>query len=38
MARTVEITVSSEKTDALVAEIGKMQGLLGLHVQRGVCR
>lgn len=36
MPRTVEITVASDKTDPLVAEIGKMQGLLGLHVQRGV--
>jgi hypothetical protein len=36
MARTVEITVPSDRTDQLVAEIGKMQGLLGLQVQRGV--
>lgn len=34
MARTIQIVVSSEKTDPLISELRKMPGLIGLRVQR----
>lgn len=36
MPRTVDITVPPDQTDRLIADIGRIQGLLGLRVQRGV--
>jgi|GEM_PF-5905244 len=36
MPRTVSITLSPEKTDALVAEVVKINGLIGLRVQRNI--
>jgi hypothetical protein len=35
MPRTVEITVPSNQTDPLVSQIARMEGILGLRVQRG---
>lgn len=36
MPRTVSITLPPEKTDALVAEVVKINGLIGLRVQRNI--
>lgn len=36
MPRSVQITVPSDRTDALVAEIKNISGLIGLSVQRGI--
>lgn len=36
MPRSVQITVPSDRTDALVAEIKAVSGLIGLSVQRGI--
>lgn len=36
MPRSVQITVPSDRTDTLVAEIKNVSGLIGLSVQRGI--
>lgn len=36
MPRTVQITVPADRTDHLLAEIPRLDGLIGLQVQRGI--
>jgi hypothetical protein len=37
MPRTVDVTLSAELTDAVVAEIQQLDGVVGIRLQRGVC-
>jgi hypothetical protein len=36
MPRTVQVTVPNEQTDKLVAELGNLDGVISLQVQRGI--
>ena len=38
MPRRVEITVPSDRTDALLERVGGLGGLIGVRIQRGISR